>query len=401
MINRMKVYGKAALVLAMVASPLALYGTPASASHASTTVDVGVANNGSGGEDAYDDSDLSGAQAVMAGTGIDFFFDNGNHNVIWVSSIPAPLADSAGLFQANSVGTTFSVTMPSTTGTYIYFCGIHSDQAEALSETDFSAAVPNGMYGRIEVAADSTAPVWSNGNPVTATPDSASQITLGWPAATDNSGSVFFDVYQNTVNNQGSATLVGDDVNALTYAATGLSAGGTYYFWVIPVDGTGNAAAARSASATTSSIAASAAASAVVAFSVSATLSVSVTPSVLDLGTLSPAAAGTGTATVTVGSNGSWSMNVKSIGRNGLDDAPGDDAVFTADGAQTIPVSRATWDAAGSGATALSDTAASVVTAQAPAAAATVDFDYSLQPLFTDPEGTNYRTTVLYTVTQP
>ncbi len=235
---------------------------------------------------------------------------------------------------------------------------------------------------------------------MTATADSASQITVDWPTASDDSGNAFFDVYQNSANDQAGATLVSDNQSTTTYVATGLTAGQTYWFWVIPVDGAGNEGPARSANATTSSVAASATASGVVKFSVDPTLSITVSPSVLDLGTLSPAAPGTGTATVTIGSNDTWSLNLKSIGRNSVDDAFGDDAVFTDDAGNTIPVSRATWDAGG-GATALSDVDAVAVTGQAAAASADVVFTYSVQPDFTDPAGTNYQTTVLYTVTQP
>ena len=393
--QRRRHYGTVFAVLALAAGPFVALGPPALASHESTTVDVGIANDGSIGRDSYDDSDIT----VNVGTGLTWNFDNGFHNVVFTSANPGGLADSPAAPGGDTVGSSYSVT-PNVAGSYIYFCSIHSNQAEALGATDFGAARPNGMYGRIVAVADTTAPTWDNASAVSATADSASQITLNWPAASDDSGSVFFDVFQNTVDDQPSATLVGDNVNAQTYAATGLTAGQTYWYWVVPVDGAGNAGPARSANATTSSVAASATASGVVQFAVNPTLSITVSPSVLDLGTLSPAAPGTGTATVTIGSNDTWSLSLKSIGRNAVDDALGDDAVFNDDGGKTIPVSRATWDAGG-GATPLSDVGAVAVTGQPAAATAAVTFNYSLQPEFTDPAGTNYQTTVLYSVTQP
>ncbi len=391
---RLRRAGRAVAAFALVSAPFAILGPPATASHGSNTIDVGIANDGSS-RNNYDDSDIS----VLAGTPITFFFDNGFHNVVWTSANPGGLPNSPGAPGGDGVGTSFSVT-PNVAGTYIYFCSIHTNAATALAATDFSAARPSEMYGRIVVTADGTAPTWVNADPVVATADSASQITVTWPAATDNSGTALFDVYQNTANDQPSAALVSNNQSSQSYVASGLTAGQTYWFWVIPVDGAGNAGPARTASATTSSVAASATASAVVQFAVDPTLSITVSPSVLDLGTLSPAAAGTGTATVTIGSNDTWSLNLKSIGRDSVDDVLGDDAVFTDDTGTTIPVDRATWNA-GAGATPLSDAGAVAVTGQPAAGSADVVFTYSVQPLFTDPAGVNYRTTVLYTVTQP
>jgi len=387
-----------ALAVTVMVIPVA----PALANHGSTTVDVGIANDGDVGRDNYDDSNLVGADGVLPGTQIDFFFDNGPHNVIWVSTNPAALPDSNGTFQANPVGTTFSVNMPAATGNYLYFCGIHSSEAEALAAGDFGAGRPGGMYGRIAVLADTTAPVWGAGS-AAATPISASQIDLTWPTATDDSGSTFFDVYQASGASdpgKGAATLVGDNVSGTTYSASGLTAGVHYWYWITPVDGAGNEGSDLTTDATTSSVAASATAQHVVQFSVDPTLSLTVSPSILDVGTLSPASAGLGSATVTVQSNDTWSMSVKSIGRDGIDDAAGDDAVFTADSGATIPVDRATWNAGG-GANVLSAAGDVAVTGQAATASTAMNIDYVVQLLFDDVAASNYQTTVLYTVTQP
>lgn len=393
--RRLRNCTRAALVLALVAGPVAALGSPAQANHGATTIDVGIANDGSS-RNNYDDSDIT----VNAGTPITFFFDNGFHNVVFTSANPGGLADSPGSPGGDGVGSSYSVT-PSVAGTYIYFCSIHTNAATALAATDFGADRPSEMYGRITAVADTTAPVWDAGT-ASATPVSASQIDLTWPTATDDSGSVQYEVYEASgATPPAKPASPATTVSGTTLSRSGLTAGVHYWYWITAVDGSGNAASPdQQADATTSSIAASASASAVVAFGVNPTLSITVTPSLLDLGTLSPAAPGTGTATVTIGSNSSWSLGLKSIGRDAVDDAAGDDAVFTDDVGQTIPVARATWDA-GSGATPLSDVNAIAVTGQPAAAAADVNFAYSLQPDFTDPAGTNYRTTVLYTVTQP
>ena len=396
-IRQLKRYGKAVLALAMVVGPVAVFATPASATHESTTIRVGISSLGRNGA-FYDDSDLT----RLVGTTFTFSFDAGNHNVLWTTANPGALANSPAAPAADNVGTSYTV-RPTVAGTYIYYCSRHTSAAVALAATDFGAAETADQYGRLVITADTTPPTWPAGA-VTATANSASQITVTWPAATDNSGSVFYDVFQSTNATQPAAP-VGDNVSGLSYVATGLTSGTTYYFWVVAVDGTatGNPALpARTANATTVSVAVSATASAVVAFTVNPTLSITVTPPTpLNLGNLSPAAVGTGSATVTVQSNDIWSLSVKSTGRNGIDDAAGDDLVFTElNGVKTIPVGRATWSAGG-GAIPLSDVSAVVRTAQPATLSTAVVFAFSVTPLFTDPVGTDYRTTVLYTATQP
>lgn len=386
-------------LLAFLMAMLAIPAVPAGASHNSTTIRSGVANDGSTGRNNYDDSDIT----VLAGTPITFSFDFGSHNVVWVSAPPNPaaLANSPSNGGVDAIGTSFTRT-PTTPGTYLYYCSLHSDQATAVAATDFSAARPAGMYGRIIVQADATAPVWNAGT-ATATPVSASQINLTWPTATDNSGTVFYDIREAsgaTNPGKGAAALVADNATGTSLSRTGLSAGVHYWYWITPVDATGNAGPDLTADATTTSVAASATASSVVQFSVNPTLQISVSPAVLDLGTLSPAAPGTGTATVTVNSNDTWSLSLKSIGRNGVDDAAGDDGFFTDASSKTIPIARATWDTGGA-ATTLTDTAATVVTGRLAGAGLTVPINYRVNLAFSDPAGTNFQTTVLYTVTQP
>lgn len=387
-----------ALVAFVVAVAMVIPALPALASHGSTTIDVGIANDASTGRNNYDDSDLT----VMTGTQITFFFDNGFHNVIWAQDPSGSLADSPGAPGGDTVGSSFNVT-PTTPGTYIYYCSIHTNAATALAATDFGAPRPAEMYGRITVTADTTAPVWDPGS-ATATPISASQIDLSWPTATDDSGSVFFDVYQAsgaTDPGKGAATLVGDNVSGTAFSASGLSAGVHYWFWITPVDGAANEGPDLTADAITSSVAASGTAETVLSFSVNPTLTISVDNAALNFGTLSPAAPSTvQSATVTVSSNDTWSMSIKSIGRDGVDDPAGDDGVFTDDsGLKTIPIARATWDA-GSGASPLSEAGDVVATGQG-APGGSFTFDYQIGLDAADPVGIGYATTVLYTVTQP
>ncbi len=376
---------------------IAALTTPALANHGPSPINVGVReSDGDAGRDQYDPS----SRTVLTGTQVDFFFDNGFHNVVWVSTNPAVLPDSPGTPGGDPVGSTFSVT-PTVAGTYIYFCSIHTTEAEALAATDYGSGDTGGMYGRVIVQADSTPPVWDPGT-ASATAISASQIDLTWPAATDDSGSVSYEVYEATGASQPAKPgTPATTVTGTSLSRTGLTAGTHYWYWITAVDGAGNAATPdQQADATTSSVAASATASGVVQFGVDPTLSIAVTPSVLSLGTLSPAAAGSGTATVTVQSNDAWSLTLKSIGRDGVDDAPGDDTVFTDDVGKTIPIGRATWDA-GSGATALTDADAVIVTGQPATASTAINVDFGVQLEFDDPAGVNYETTVLYTVTQP
>ncbi len=373
---------------------------PALANHGTTPIKVGVRqSDGSTGRNEYDPSDVT----VMVGASVDFAFDNGFHNVAWAQQPSgASLAPSPGSPGGDTVGSTFSVT-PNVAGTYIYYCSIHSNSAEALAATDFGSGSTGGMYGRIQANADSTAPVWNTGS-ATATAVSASQIDLTWPSATDNSGSVFFDVYQATGTTdpgKGAATLIGNNTTGTAYSASGLTAGAHYWYWITPVDGAGNAGPDLTADATTTSVAASASAETVLSFSVNPTLTIQVDTAALSFGVLNPAVpSAVQTATVTVDSNDTWSLSIKSTGRDGVDDAAGDDGVFTDDsGLKTIPVGRATWNA-GAGATPLSEVGDMVLTGQ-PAGQGIVGFGFQIDLQSTDSVGTGYSTTVLYTATQP
>ncbi|RLE15239.1 MAG: hypothetical protein DRJ28_04480 [Actinobacteria bacterium] len=360
--------------------------TPADAHHGGTTVAVGVANNGDVGRNNYDDSDLTGSKGVPAGTQIDFSFVDGDHNVIWVSTNPATLPNSAGPSQENPTGTVFSVTMPTTPGMYIYYCGLRSDEEEALTETDFADDRPDGMYGRIEVVQDTTAPVWDTGS-ATATAISANRIDLIWPTATDDSGTVFFDVWQasgNTNPGKGAAVLITDNTTSTSLSATDLTTDVHYWYWITPLDAADNTGPDLTGDATPASPA----------------LSLTINASTLDMGTLSPASTGAGSTTVTVQTNETWSLTVKSTGRDGIDEAVGDDAFYEADNGARIPVGRTTWDI-GTGPVTLTAEGDVALTAQPPTSSAAHTIDFELTLHFDDPSATNYQTTVLYTVTQP
>ena len=148
-------------------------------------------------------------------------------------------------------------------------------------------------------------------------------------------------------------------------------------------------------------MATSAGAETVLDFDVNPTLTIQVDNAALNFGTLSPAApSAVQAATCTVDSNDTWSLSIKSTGRDGVDDVAGDDGVFTDDsGLKAIPIDRATWDA-GSGANPLTEAGDVVATGQ-PAGQGVITFDYQIALQSADPVGTGYATTVLYTVTQP
>jgi len=359
---------------------------PAGANHGGTTILVGADNTGNVGRANFDDSDLTGAKAVSGGTQIDFSFVEKDHTVRWLPENPAPLPDSPG--GKMDEGSTHSVTMPATAGTYIYFCSIDSDRPEARNATDFSANRPDGMYGRIEVTvtADTIDPVWGAGTAI-ATPVSATQIDLSWPTATDDSGTVFYDVWRASGNsNPGkiAASLIEFNTSSTSLSDTGLTSGVHYWYWITPVDGAANTGPDLTADASPGSSA----------------LSVTIGASTLDLGVLSPASSATGSTTVTVQSDEIWSLTIKSTGRDGVDDASGDDPFFEADNGSRVPVGRATWDI-GSGPVTLAADEGVALTAQPVTASTVHTIDFALALQFDDASAVNYRTTVLYTVTQP
>lgn len=387
------------LAVAVAMAMMVLPGGLVMANHGvATTVNVGQDFDGTTDRTLFDVSDLAG----LSGTQFDFFFDNGFHNVQFLPSQTnsIDLGQSPGTPGGDTVGSTYSVT-PTVADEYRFYCTIHSTAADTNTTYDANGMPNNGeMVGRIVITADTTAPVWGAGS-ATATPVSGSQIDLTWPTATDNSGSVSYEVYEGTAASPKPGAPVAT-VSGTSLSRTGLSAGTQYWYWITAVDGSGNAATPdQQANATTSSVNASATDSGTVQFDVSPTLSVSVSPSLLNLGSANPNAAALGTATVSVESNSGWSMSLKSIGRDGVDGSPGDDAVFDDGAGNTIPVGRMTWEYFGGGTTAVSDADAVVVTGQAATAGTDLDIDYSLQLQFADPASTGYATVIQYTVTQP
>lgn len=339
-----------------------------------------------------------------------FAFVAGSHNTgIDTTSLPggsaafrSPQFAGAG---AEPLTSTYNYTF-AVAGTYNYYCSIHASQSDTVTTYDANGVPANGkMVGRITVSVDSSAPTWNAGTP-TATAVSASQIDLTWPAATDaETGLSQYRVYEATGATRpakpgtASATPTGT-----TLSRTGLTSGLHYWYWVTAVNGAGLVSATdQLMDATTSSVAASATASGVVKFAVNPTLSITVSPAILDLGTVNPAAASIGTQIVNVKSNDVWSLTLKSIGRDSVDGAPGDDAVFTGAGGLTIPISRLSWKVGAGALTPSSDTAATIRSAQPVTSSAGTDtsVDLSLLVQFSDPVAIDYQTVLLYTATQP
>lgn len=303
-------------------------------------------------------------------------------------------------------GTTFSRTF-TVPGNYRYFCSLHATASEANATPQDTTK----MVGQFTVVADTTAPSAPTG--MTATPAGGSQINLAWTPSTSTDVATQ-ELYRNTVNTRGTATLVQSWANNTTaaYADTGLTAATQYFYWLEAIDGAANRSVPATATATTTSVNAQVTSQQAVLFDISTTLQLSVTPASIDFGSVSPAAAATtavGATVANVKSNAGWSLGVKSIGTNGTDESPGDDAVFTS-GSNTVPLSRMGWrmntsaTVAGSAAyAAMSDTNASIATSGAATSAAGTDtfLQYQLQTLFSDPVGLDFRTVLLFTATSP
>ena len=132
MVGRWRTIAVAVLtVLSVVAVPMV-----ASANHGGDQIQVGVRQlDGDPGRNQYDAFD----KTVFAGTPVEFSFVDGFHNVLWVASNPAVLADSPGTPGGDTVGSTFSVA-PTAPGEYLYFCSIHASAADASSENWTQAA---------------------------------------------------------------------------------------------------------------------------------------------------------------------------------------------------------------------------------------------------------------------
>lgn len=399
------------VVLVGIGLLAALPVAPAFAFHGGPDSDIRVGRNvtNTGNENRFHKGDIT----LYVGQSATLTFAAGAHNAgIDGGSLPGGAAPFGSPQFAGGSGeptsSTWSYTF-GTAGTYRYYCSVHASQDDANSATYSGGEVTsNKMVGRITVLTDTTAPTWGAAAP-TATAASSSQIDLTWPAAADpETGVSLYRVYEatgETLPAKPGAPVT--TTTATSLSRTGLTSGSHYWYWVTAVNGAGTASATdQQSDATTSSVAASAAASGVVVFAVDPTLSITVSPAMLDLGAVSPAAPATGSESVTVKSNAAWSLKVKSIGRNAVDDGPGgDDQVFTSGGGSpsTIPVSRLTWKVGAGGPLPMSDVDATVLTAQpATTSSGTVTpVDLALLVEYTDPPATDYQTVLVYTASQP
>ena len=328
---------------------------------------------------------------------------NGTHDVTSASIPAGATAFASGILSGS---TTFSRTF-SVAGNYRYFCSLHASASEANATPQDASK----MVGQFTVVADTTAPNPPTG--MTATAAGGSQINLAWTPS-NSADTARQELFRNTANTRSSATLIQTFSNNTTasHADAGLTAATTYYYWLEAVDGANNRSAPATANATTASVSAQVDAQQTVLFDVASTLQLTITPASIDFGSISPAAAATtavGATVANVKSNGGWTLVVKSIGANGTDESPGDDAVFTS-GSNTVPVGRMGWrvnpgaSTAGSAAyVPMGDVNAAVANAAAGTPAAGVDtyLQYQLQTLFSDPVGLNYQTVLLFTATTP
>ena len=327
---------------------------------------------------------------------------SGSHDTV-SANIPAGATAWASLL-IKDIGT-FSRTF-TVAGNYRYYCSVHSNATEANLATQSTAQ----QVGQFTVVADTTAPAAPTG--LTATAAGGSQINLAWTvsSSTDVASQQLFRSTTTTKPATPFATIANN--TTASYADTGLAAATLYYYWLDAVDGAGNRSTSATANATTATVTAQVVAQEIVLFDIPATISLSVTPASINFGLVSPAAAAltpVGATHANVKSNGGWTLAVKSIGTNAIDEAPGDDAVFTS-GTNTVPVSRMGWrvnpnaSTAGSATyTPLSDVNATVGTATAATPAAGVDtyLQYQLQTQYSNPVGLRYRTVLLFTATNP
>ena len=397
--------GRAIAMIAAIAVIVVMVPGTALANHGTAAIEVGRTYTGATGNFFH-----IANKTMYVGQTATFSFVAGSHNVgIDTGSLPggaaafrSPQFAGGG---AEPLSSTYNYAF-AVAGTYNYYCSVHASQADTATTYDANGVPANGkMVGRITVTTDASAPTWAAGTP-TATAVSASQIDLTWPAASDaETGISQYRVYEATGATRpakpgtASATPTGTSLSR-----TGLTSGLHYWYWVTAVNGAGLVSATdQLMDATTSSVAASATASGVVMFAVNPTLSITVSPAILDLGTVNPAAASTGTQIVNVKSNDVWSLTLKSIGRDAVDGAPGDDAVFTGAGGATIPVSRLSWKVGAGSPAACSDTAATVLSAQSATSPSgtNTSVDLSLLVQYSDPVAIDYQTVLLYTATQP
>ncbi|WP_414664909.1 fibronectin type III domain-containing protein [Horticoccus sp. 23ND18S-11] len=72
---------------------------------------------------------------------------------------------------------------------------------------------------------------------VVASLSTTNSITLDWSAVAGASG---YDIYRNTAENFGAATLIGSTTSSLTYSDAPPAAETFYVYWVVAKDGTGN-----------------------------------------------------------------------------------------------------------------------------------------------------------------
>ena len=341
---------------------------------------------------------------ITAGDTITWTNVNGTHDV---SSANIPATAVAWVSPILSGTATFSRTF-TVAGNYRYFCSLHSSAAAANAATQLTTE----QVGQFTVIADIIAPVAPTG--LTATAAGGSQINLAWTPST-STDVARQEVFRNTTNTRGTATLVQTFTNNTTaaYSDTGLTAATLYYYWLEAVDGALNRSTPATASAATTSVNAQVSATQIVIFNIPTTLQLSVTPASIDFGNVTPAVPATtavGATTANVKSNAGWTLAVKSIGRNGTDEAPGDDAVFTS-GLNTVPVSRMGWRVnpsailAGSALySAMSDANTTIGTpavVATPAAGVDTFLQYQLTTQFSDPAGLDYQTVLLFTATSP
>ena len=136
-----------------------------------------------------------------------------------------------GAFLASTTATTYSDTTAQAGATYTYTVYAY-DAAGNISQPSNTATVT--------ITADTQPPSTPTG--LAAVVGGASQISLSWNAATDNTGVTGYTVYRD-----GSVIATTNGPNATTYTDTGVAPGTTYTYTVDAFDSAGNHSAPSAA----------------------------------------------------------------------------------------------------------------------------------------------------------
>jgi hypothetical protein len=139
---------------------------------------------------------------------------------------------TAAFTSPSTVGTTAGTTINDTTGDAdtAYYYRVIARNANTPSGDSAPSLLAIGYRSEATPAAPGA---------IAATDNEEDQITVSWSIV---SGAQVYDVYQNTVNNSATATLIATVANVLSYADTSVTRGTSYYYWIKARNYTGSSA---------------------------------------------------------------------------------------------------------------------------------------------------------------